>query len=277
MHGVLKSWAVPKGLPFNKNETRSAFETEDHPIEYVDFEGIIPRGEYGAGTVMVWDLGTYEVVDGNYWKGRVSFFLKGKKLKGEWTLERANEANGKTKWSLRKIAGNRKRITAKQADVSALSGRTMDQIAGKDERRVPLHSASNESRRSETRHAKRNSPPPPRFVRPMKATAVTELPKGHEWIYEVKWDGYRALGLKHGQNARLLSLKAKDLTSDFPAVAEAVRSIPAGTASLDGEIVAVDSNGPKSRCTNERKNCARSSKALTCGTTRTFPVRLKRF
>jgi len=77
----------------------------------------------------------------------------------------------------------------------------------------------------------------------MKATAVTELPKGEEWIYEVKWDGYRALGLKHGQNARLLSLKDKNLTSDFPAVAEAVRSIHAGTASIDGEIVAVDSNG----------------------------------
>src|SRR5207237_3523834 len=83
----------------------------------------------------------------------------------------------------------------------------------------------------------------PRFVKPMKATAVTELPEGDEWIYEVKWDGYRALGLKHDQNARLLSLKDKNLTSDFPAVAEAVRSIHAGSASIDGEIVAVDSNG----------------------------------
>ena len=96
MHDVLKSWAVPKGLPVKANETRSAFETEDHPVDYLEFEGVIPPNEYGAGTVMVWDLGTYEVIEGNYWKGRLSVFLSGKKLKGEWTLERTANDNGKT-------------------------------------------------------------------------------------------------------------------------------------------------------------------------------------
>src|SRR5207248_8630167 len=88
MHDVLKSWALPHGLPMRRGEVHSAFETEDHPIEYLEFEGIIPEGEYGGGTVMVWDIGTSEVVEGNYWKGRLSIFLSGKKLKGEWLLER---------------------------------------------------------------------------------------------------------------------------------------------------------------------------------------------
>jgi bifunctional non-homologous end joining protein LigD len=87
MHEVLKSWAVPNGIPLKQNETHSAFETEDHPVDYLEFEGVIPRGEYGAGTVMVWDLGTYELIDGNYWKRQFSVFLSGRKLKGEWALE----------------------------------------------------------------------------------------------------------------------------------------------------------------------------------------------
>ncbi|MFL6499394.1 MAG: non-homologous end-joining DNA ligase [Candidatus Udaeobacter sp.] len=243
MHDVLKSWAVPKGVPLKANEVHSAFETEDHPVEYLDFEGVIPRGEYGAGTVLVWDIGTYEVIDGNYWKGRLSVFLNGKKLRGEWTLERTGNDNGKTKWICRKTGGDAKTISANRADLSALTRRTMEQIAVTDKPRVSREPQSNKSRQPETKRAKRSSPAAPRFIKPMKATAVTDLPKGDEWIYEVKWDGYRALGLKHGQNARLLSLKDKDLTSDFPAAAEAVGSIGADTATIDGEIVAIDSKG----------------------------------
>ncbi len=199
MHDVLKSWAVPKGVPLKANEVHSAFETEDHPIDYLEFEGVIPRGEYGAGTVMVWDMGTYEVIEGNYWKGRLSVFLSGKKLKGEWTLERTGNDNGKTKWILRKTDRDAKTISAKRVDLSALSGRTMEQIADTDERRVSIRSQFSERGRSETKRAQTKLLPAPRFISPMKATAVTELPKGDEWIYEVKWDGYRALGLKHGR------------------------------------------------------------------------------
>ena len=241
MHDVLKSWAVPKGMPLKPNERHSAFETEDHPIEYLDFEGVIPRGEHGAGTVMVWDLGTFEIVDGNYWKGRFSVFLTGNKLKGEWTLEREGGENGKTRWSLRKTGGKAKRISATEADRSVVSGRTLEQIAG-NFRELGKHNwrvAVPEQRKP----AKVNARAVPRFVRPMKATAVGELPIGEEWIYEVKWDGYRALGLKHGDNAQMLSFKDKDLTQDFRSVADAVRSIRSGTALIDGEIVAVDSNG----------------------------------
>ena len=159
MHDVLKSWAVPKGVPLKANEVHSAFETEDHPIDYLEFEGVIPRGEYGAGTVMVWDFGTYEVIEGNYWKGRLSVFLSGKKLKGEWTLERTGNDNGKTIWTLRKTDRDAKTISAKRVDLSALSGRTMEQIADTDERPVSICSQFSESGRSETKRPKRRCSP----------------------------------------------------------------------------------------------------------------------
>ena len=245
MHDVLKSWAVPKGLPLCENETHTAFQTEDHPIDYLQFEGVIPRGEYGAGTIMVWDLGTYEVIDGNYWKGRLSVFLAGKKLQGEWALDRTGDEKGRTKWVLRKTGGNAKAISAKRDAVSALSGRTMEQIAGT--RNGGKHSGRqilrDKAAATPQKSAKRPVVPPPRFVPPMKATAVAELPQGDEWIYEVKWDGYRALALKYGDHSRLISLKEKDLTADFPSVANDVQSVRAGTIVVDGEIVAVDSRG----------------------------------
>src|SRR5207237_6347318 len=130
MNDVLKSWAVPKGLSLKEGETRTAFETEDHPVDYLEFEGVIPEGEYGGGTVMVWDLGTYEVLEGNYWKGALTVFLSGKKLKGEWTLKRTESDQGKPKWFVNKTGGNAKAIATKREAVSAVTGRTMEQIAG---------------------------------------------------------------------------------------------------------------------------------------------------
>jgi DNA ligase D-like protein (predicted 3'-phosphoesterase) len=90
MHGALKSWAVPKGPPAESGVKRLAMATEDHPVEYLDFEGIIPAGQYGGGTVMVWDVGTYELTEGNYYKGYLKFFLKGQKLKGEWSPRKSS-------------------------------------------------------------------------------------------------------------------------------------------------------------------------------------------
>jgi bifunctional non-homologous end joining protein LigD len=245
MHDVLKSWAVPKGIPLADNETHSAFQTEDHPVEYLEFEGIIPRGEYGAGAVMAWDIGTYEVVEGNYWKGWLSIFLTGKKLKGEWTLQRIETQDEKTKWLLRKTNGDTRVISAKAADASVLTGRAMEKIAD-DKSTVWSSNRKGKAGRSVLKTKSINSrsrTAAPRFIKPMKATAVSELPEGNEWIYEVKWDGYRALALKHGDDVRLLSLKEKNLTGDFPAVGEAVRGINAETAVIDGEIVAIDSKG----------------------------------
>ena len=241
MHDVLKSWAVPKGLPLQKDESHSGFETEDHPIEYLEFEGIIPQGEYGGGSVMVWDIGTYEVVEGNYWKGFLRVALAGKKLRGEWTLERVAEEKEKRRWLIRRIA-ERRRSGGEEEDVSALSGRDMEEIAGDNSavwRSSRAQSTAGGNRVAEVEPKTKA----PQFVKPMKATAVTELPEGEEWIYEVKWDGYRALALKNGNTVRLLSLKEKDLTIDFPVVASAVKEITASRAVIDGEIVAINTEG----------------------------------
>ena len=107
--------------------------TEDHPIDYLDFEGIIPRGQYGGGTVMVWDIGTYELIEGNYYKGMLRFYLTGTKLKGEWTLKRfgnaKDERDQRNKWHLIKTDRNTRAVTDKRDDQSALTKRTMTQIA----------------------------------------------------------------------------------------------------------------------------------------------------
>jgi bifunctional non-homologous end joining protein LigD len=133
MHDVLKSWSIPKGPPFKKDERRLAMPTEDHPIDYLDFEGIIPKGQYGGGTVMVWDIGTYELIDGNYYKGMLRFYLKGSKLKGEWTIKRFASGKGerdhRDKWHLIKTGQNTRAVSKKRDDQSALTERTMTQIA----------------------------------------------------------------------------------------------------------------------------------------------------
>ena len=131
MHDVLKSWSVPKGPPFNKDERRLAMPTEDHPIEYLDFEGIIPKGQYGGGTVMVWDIGTYDLIEGNYYKGLLRVYLNGAKLKGEWTLQRfvPDGKDSRDKWYLIKTDHNTRAVSQKRDDESALTKRTMAEIA----------------------------------------------------------------------------------------------------------------------------------------------------
>jgi len=128
MHDVLKSWAVPKGPPYKEGEKRLAMPTEDHPIGYLDFEGIIPQGQYGGGTVMVWDIGTYELLNGNYYKGYVHVHLNGQKLKGEWSLVRQRKDGERDKWYLIKVGASTRGISKKRDDTSALSKRSMKQI-----------------------------------------------------------------------------------------------------------------------------------------------------
>src|SRR5437764_8830783 len=113
MHEVLKSWADPKGVPYEPGVRRLASATEDHPLAYLDFEGIISEGQYGGGTVMVWDIGTYEVIEGNYWKGTLHVALAGKKLKGEWWLRR-DRGKGQNAWVLEKAEPAMKAISNKK-------------------------------------------------------------------------------------------------------------------------------------------------------------------
>jgi len=133
MHDVLKSWSVPKGIPFKQDERRLAMPTEDHPIDYLDFEGIIPKGQYGGGTVMVWDIGTYDLIEGNYYKGILRFYLNGTKVNGEWTLQRFADGKGerdsRDKWFLIKTTKNTRAVSKRRDDESALTKRTMSQIA----------------------------------------------------------------------------------------------------------------------------------------------------
>jgi len=129
MDGTLKSWAVPKGLSTEVGVKRAAFEVEDHPIDYLKFEGTIPQGQYGGGTVMVWDLGTYQLLGGSHEGGDLKLLLKGKKLQGEWHLFRIKNENGKPVWLIAKAQTDAKPITAKRDDSSVLTRRSMKWIA----------------------------------------------------------------------------------------------------------------------------------------------------
>jgi bifunctional non-homologous end joining protein LigD len=239
MHDVLKSWAVPKGVPIEPGVRRLASATEDHPIDYLEFEGVIPAGEYGGGTVMVWDIGTYEVVEGNYWKGNLQISLSGKKLKGEWSLSR-DRGKGENAWILEKIGPAARSAPARQDDASAMTGRTMAEIAAAGD-------ATWHSNRTSVPGVDLDGLPPSemKFVEPMLAKPVAGLPEGSNWQYEIKWDGYRALAIKNKREAALLSRRNNSLTRKFPSIPAALRTLDDGTI-LDGEIVALDAHGKPS-------------------------------
>jgi bifunctional non-homologous end joining protein LigD len=262
MAGVLKSWAVPKGIPTAKGEKRLAMHVEDHPLDYGGFEGTIPEGNYGAGTVMLWDRGTYEPVTGDaidgYRKGKLHIRMAGDKLQGEWTLVRMRSEGGKEPWLLIKSGENMKAISAKRDDQSVLSGKTMEQIAGG---RSPVWQSNRPAatRKTTSRPTKAKTPAKatsdsialenklPRehagFVCPMKALLVRNPPPRDGWSFEIKWDGYRAIAVKSNGRVRLFSRRHREITHDFETVAEAVESLPQKNLVLDGEVVAIDENG----------------------------------
>ncbi len=267
MKGVLKSWAVPKGLPLVRGEKRLAVHVEDHPFNYAKFEGTIPEGNYGAGTVMVWDIGTYSVKDDDPLKaladGKLHLTLKGKKLKGDWTFVRMKGRFGEDKenWLIFK-SGDDLSLSARKDDESVLSGRSMAQIAGENKRQWQssraASSAKNVNPRIAAALAKRAAGkkvvlpaadlPSGKltFISPMKCKLVANPPEGQQWIYEIKFDGFRALALKNGSEVHLLSRNNKSLNSRFPSMVDAVRALPLKKGILDGEIVALDEEGRSS-------------------------------
>jgi bifunctional non-homologous end joining protein LigD len=235
MGGTLKSWAVPKGVPFKKGEKRLAVHVEDHPLEYAGFEGVIPQGQYGGGTVMVWDAGAFEPLGTNPQKelgaGKLHFRLHGKKLEGEWTLVRTR-GDEKEQWLLIKSGDDVRPISKRKDDESVLTGRSMAQIA--KERNAEWTSKGERKRE------------PMRFIPAMKATLRAEPPTDGLWQYELKYDGYRTLALKDGNAVQLFSLNAKDFGRRFPQIAAAVTELPVEQAAFDGEIVALDEEGRSS-------------------------------
>ena len=247
MSGTLKSWAIPKGPPYDLHERRLAMATEDHPMDYANFEGIIPAGEYGGGTVMVWDIGTYELIDGNFWKGKIHILLNGKKLRGEWVLVKGNDRNGKGNvWYLIKAGSAMKRISEKRDNSSALTGRSLGQIAKAED--AVWHSNRTAAKKIATNNGDGISAIELpeiriRFIEPMLSETVEELPEDSDlWSYEIKLDGYRCLALCDESGVKLYSRKKNLLNSRFPTIAKALESVEPGMI-LDGEIVALDSNG----------------------------------
>lgn len=244
LDGTLKSWAVPKGIPMTKGEKRLAVHVEDHPVAYMDFEGTIPKGQYGGGTVMVWDIGTYEPLSKAPLKelagGKLHFILHGKKLEGEWYLVRLRDGD---QWLLIRGGKTEKPITKKQNDTSALSGQSMAELS-RGER--TWQSKPRDEAEAKRAAKKSRALPIPAFVAPMKARLVESAPSGDDWVYEIKFDGFRALALKGGADAKLLSRTENELGGKFPELLEALTQLQARDCIIDGEIVAMDEKGRSS-------------------------------
>lgn len=211
--GVLKSWAVPKGPSLDPSIKRLAVEVEDHPLEYKDFEGVIPKGEYGGGTVMVWDEGSWEEIDdgkslenGN----AVKFILHGKKLKGKWKLIRIK--NGKN-WLLIK-AKDEEACSSVQYDIvseenlSVVTGRTLNEI--KHDADASWSSKKKKTQMKSKKETRTYVLPKkviekikikkiPNHIKPQLATLVAKPPQGEDWIHEMKFDGYRLLAMIHSE------------------------------------------------------------------------------
>ena len=258
MEGVLKSWAVPKGLPWKKGEKHLAVEVEDHPIDYEGFEGTIPKGQYGGGTVMVWDRGLYFVYDEDPLKslrdGRLHLVLQGKKAKGEWTLIRTRMQGAKPQWLLLKSGASVRPISKKREDESAATGRTMKQIAAQRDAEWQSNRAE-KSKRTPKRKTMRKRDAlrlpgdlpagKPRFIAPMKPRLLEQPPPG-DWVYELKFDGIRLLAVKDGATVQIISRNGNELAARFPEITRAIAQLPVHDCVIDGEAVALDDEGRSS-------------------------------
>jgi bifunctional non-homologous end joining protein LigD len=248
--GVLKSWAIPKGPSFDPGEKRLAMHVEDHPFDYRDFEGIIPKGNYGAGEVIVWDRGWYALAEGTSTteqiaKGKLKFVLHGRKLHGTFALVHIRGRGGEENaWLLIKEHDEYDDPAWKieDHDESVKSGKTLRDIA--QDPRAPHWSSSRpaESRRAPQR-AKRVDPLPT-IERPMLATLVDAPFDDPHWLYELKWDGYRAIAvIERGGRVTLTSRNGKDFLAKFPELLNLADAFSERPVIVDGEIVVLDDQG----------------------------------
>jgi bifunctional non-homologous end joining protein LigD len=313
MEGVLKSWAVPKGPSLNPGDKRLAMQVEDHPVSYFDFEGIIPEGNYGAGTVMVWDVGTWEplspqAVNGKYLpgteaeaaamikKGDLKFRLHGKRLNGDFALihMKARRPGSKgTEWLMIKKHDQHvdEGFDIDKFDTSVLSGKTMAQIAGAedsaewqsskkasrggvkaawladtlaklDKKKVKTKSvakADAEETKSNSVRSGSSARPSvssaakdlagaakramPTAINPMLASIAEDPFDDPNWLFEIKWDGYRVISFIEDGSVRLISRNQNDLGPRYPELRDLPKLVKAKSAILDGEVVVLDEHG----------------------------------
>ena len=251
MEGVLRSWAVPKGPSLNPADKHLAVMVEDHPLEYGDFEGVIPKGNYGAGAVIVWDRGVYTAIDpkddvaGAVRAGKLDLMLHGFKLRGAYTLVRTGRGaksatDSKQQWLLIK-----KRDEYASADnVSELHPRSV--LSGLAVEEMYEASAAGAALAAELAGLKApriGGPLDPRAFPLTFAKLSYEPVDGDQWLFEIKYDGVRALAVADNGNVRLFARRGTDITGQYPEVALALRALPYKRFVIDGEIVALADNG----------------------------------
>jgi bifunctional non-homologous end joining protein LigD len=318
MEGVLKSWAVPKGPSLDPADKRLAMQVEDHPVSYFDFEGNIPENNYGAGTVIVWDVGTWQplspvAVNGKYVpgteaeaaamiaKGDLKFRVNGKRLKGDFALVKMRGRRPGSKgneWLMIKKHDDQvvEGYDIEAFDQSVLSGRTLEQVSGdagsaewksrpagrgklkaawladavarvEKKKKQELTTEDTEEHRGKAKKKTSVSPvssvvkalpstsessssrvkrPMPLKIHPMLAESAEKPFDGEEWLFEIKWDGYRAIAFIDAGKVRLVSRNQNDLTPRYPELKDMAKYIDAKTAILDGEVVALDDEGKAS-------------------------------
>ena len=300
LKGVLKSWAVPKGPSLNTADKRLAMHVEDHPYDYKNFEGIIPEGNYGAGTVIVWDEGTYEPMDAEdlsreeqeklllkqYHSGDMKIKMNGKKIKGLFALFRLKSGDGKSWLLVKKNDSFASEEDVTRKDKSVKTGKTLSKVAKENGTELnhpeenkrtnskpkavqvinkpAVKKAATKSIAAKSTKAVKKTPgkkkaldvmkllgesaslatatPMPQEVKPMLATLIDEPFSSEDWLFEIKWDGYRAMAYMSEDHFELLSRNNLSFTEKYTPVAEALQSL-AIRAVLDGEIVAVNEEG----------------------------------
>ena len=267
--GVMKSWAVTKGPSPDPDDKRLAVRTEDHPLSYAEFEGAIPKGEYGGGTVMLWDKGTWAPIAGKSAKdleqGHLHFILEGERMKGEWMLIRLKPRPGEKRenWLLRKVGDSYAQegdLLVEHALTSVLTGRSMAEIEADKQGEFALagkkgkafgaqmaaaaeHNAKEAKPTKKPPAKRRTAGKPPAFRTPQLATLVDAVPAGNQWMHEIKFDGYRALIAAAGDKVVVYTRNGHDWTDKFTPLVQALTALDLPPCLIDGEIVAYGKDG----------------------------------
>ncbi|MCE9648656.1 MAG: DNA ligase D [Parvibaculum sp.] len=255
LDGVLKSWAVTRGPSLNPADKRLAVRTEDHPMNYADFEGIIPENNYGAGTVLLWDKGTWTPIgdpEQGLKRGKLEFSLAGERMKGNWVLVRmrGKEKEKRENWLLikekDKYSSDKRDLTG-AFTTSVHSRRNLAEIEKNPRARTWRSQKAGQSKKSARERTparkKTKKAAAPRFQTPQLATLVDEAPSDKGWLFEIKFDGYRALLSASGDKVRFFTRSGLDWTEKFESLVPATEALDLDGALIDGEIVALDKDG----------------------------------